>query len=69
MTDNHNANTEGTEAPKKSLAEAAKRMLEQKKQAQAGGAKGQGLHQSTEAKKMKSQMTKKINNQKRRTGV
>lgn len=67
--DEQNKATEQEAAPRKTgLADAAKRMLEQKKQAQASG-KSQSQHQSTEAKKLKSQMTKKINNQKRRTGV
>ncbi|MDF2926167.1 MAG: hypothetical protein K0R57_5081 [Paenibacillaceae bacterium] len=66
-----NTNTEAAnagEVKKTGLAEAAKRMLERKKQAQNQN-KGGKNHQSTEAQKMKSQMTKKINNQKRRTGV
>ncbi|THF73722.1 hypothetical protein [Cohnella fermenti] len=55
--------------PKKiSLAEAMKRKLEQKKQAQTG-AKGGTDHYSTSTKKMKSQINKKPNNQKKRTGV
>ncbi|CAM4045091.1 hypothetical protein COLU111180_20685 [Cohnella lubricantis] len=51
-----------------SLADAMKRKLEQKKQAQAQ-AKGGKDHFSTETKKMKSQINKKPNNQKKRTGV
>ncbi|RUS45183.1 hypothetical protein [Cohnella sp. AR92] len=55
--------------PKKiSLAEAMKRKLEQKKQAQYG-AKGSTDHYSTATKKMTSQIKKKPNNQKKRTGV
>lgn len=55
--------------PKKTgLAEAAKRLLEQKKQAAQG--KGNTKHQVPgNQQTMKSQQTKKINNQKRRTGV
>ena len=57
----------GAEVKKTGLAEAAKRMLELKKQSQKqNGGKG---HQSTESQKMKSQLTKKPNNQRRRTGV
>ncbi|MCC3375294.1 hypothetical protein [Cohnella sp. REN36] len=57
------------EEPKKiSLAEAMKMKLAAKKQAQAGG-KGSQDHYSTDTKKMKSQINKKPNNQKRRTGV
>lgn len=51
-----------------SLAEAMKRKLAQKKQAQAQ-AKGSQDHFSTDTKKMKSQINKKPNNQKKRTGV
>jgi hypothetical protein len=61
--------TEEAGEPKKvSLAEAMKRKLEQKKQAQTDG-KGQQDHYSTETKKMQSQIKKKPNNQKKRTGV
>lgn len=68
-TEQDKTSPEQPSAPKKTgLADAAKRLLEQKKQAQAGS-KGQKLQQSTETQKLKSQMTKKINNQKRRTGV
>ncbi|MCP8968083.1 hypothetical protein [Ectobacillus ponti] len=55
------------EAKKVSLQEAMKQMLEQKKQAQAGGKLENGLVKTT--KGMKSQQTKKPNNQRRRTGV
>ncbi|QQE75087.1 hypothetical protein KDJ56_03865 [Brevibacillus composti] len=60
---------DGVEETKKvSLAEAAKRMLEQKKQAQQG-AKGQQKHQMAGNQTMKSQQTKKISNQRRKMGV
>jgi hypothetical protein len=59
---------ESTEPKKVSLAEAMKRKLEQKKQAQSQG-KGQQDHHSTETKKLQNQINKKPNNQKRRTGV
>ncbi len=57
------------ETKKISLAEMAKRKLEMNK---AGGSVHGGKqagHQQTGTKKMKSQMTKKVNNQKKRTGV
>jgi hypothetical protein len=55
--------------PKKvSLGDAMKRMLEQKKQAQRQGQSRQD-HYSTDVKAMKSQIKKKPNNQKKRTGV
>jgi len=55
--------------PKKvSLGDAMKRMLEKKKQAQHGAKGGQGRY-STETKKLTSQINKKPNNQKKRTGV
>jgi hypothetical protein len=58
---------EEDEQPKKiSLGDAMKRMLEQKKQA---GSPSKGDHYTTETKKMKSQIKKKPNNQKKRTGV
>jgi len=56
------------EEPKKiSLAEAMKRKLEQKQQQ--AQAKGGRDHYSTETKKLQSQINKKPNNQKKRTGV
>lgn len=58
----------GQEPRKISLAEAMKRKLEQKKQA-ASASKAQQDHFSTETKKMRSQIKKKPNNQKKRTGV
>jgi hypothetical protein len=57
------------ETKKISLAEMVKRKLEMNKAgigAQGGRPAG---HQPTGTKKMKSQMTKKVNNQKKRTGV
>ncbi|MFB9757497.1 hypothetical protein [Ectobacillus funiculus] len=55
-------------APKKvSLQEAMKQMLANKKQGQATGKTDNGLVKNTKA--MKSQQTKKPNNQRRRTGV
>lgn len=64
------SNVENNEqaAPKKvSLQEAMKQMLANKKQGQATEKTGNGLVKST--KTMKSQQTKKTNNQRRRTGV
>lgn len=64
------SNVENNEqaAPKKvSLQEAMKQMLANKKQGQATGKAGNGLVKNT--KTMKSQQTKKPNNQRRRTGV
>jgi len=58
----------GSEPKKVSLAEAMKSKLAQKRQAQAA-AKSSQDHYSTDTKKMKSQINKKPNNQKRRTGV
>ena len=52
---------------KVSLAEAAKRMLSQKKQSQAAGKQHKGAPMSEQ--QVRSQITKKPNNQKRRTGV
>jgi hypothetical protein len=70
MSDNHTSPADASaEQPKKSSqADAIKRILERKKQAQqnAGGRQG---HSSTEGKKMKTQIHKVQNNQKRRTGV
>ncbi|MBW5448038.1 hypothetical protein GE107_18435 [Cohnella sp. CFH 77786] len=61
--------SESGQPPKKiSLAEAMKRKLEQKKQA-SSPAKARQDHFSTETKRMKSQIKKKPNNQKKRTGV
>ncbi|TFE23318.1 hypothetical protein [Cohnella luojiensis] len=59
----------GAEEPKKlSQAEAIKRILEKKKQAQQQ-ANGQQGNNSSGPKKMKTQIHKVQNNQKRRTGV
>ncbi|WP_391573765.1 hypothetical protein [Cohnella sp.] len=72
MTDkNTNPAVEGQhgEAEKKlSQAEAIKRILERKKQGRQAGANGKGAF-STDTKKMKTQIHKVQNNQKRRTGV
>lgn len=59
---------EAAESKKVSLADAAKRMLQQKKQAQG---KSQGVPKNHESGQptMKSQNTKKINNQRKRMGV
>ena len=57
------------ETKKISLAEMAKRKLEMNKAGgNAHGGKHAG-HQQSGTKRMKSQMTKKVNNQKKRTGV
>lgn len=59
---------ETNETPKKvSLQDAVKRQLEAKKN-QAANKKG-GSGASLEAKKMKSQQTKKVNNTRRKMGV
>ncbi|USB32632.1 hypothetical protein [Paenibacillus sp. YPG26] len=59
--------TEETKEPKKiDLAEAMRLKLQQKKQNQASNKQGQNGLQST--KTLKSQNTKKPNNQRRRTG-
>jgi len=56
--------------PKKiSLAEAMKRKLEQKRQQQGQAEGGSRDHYSSETKKLQSQIKKKPNNQKKRTGV
>jgi len=71
MSDNQESSAEtgkGEEQPKKlSQADAIKRILEKKKQARQQGAGKGGF--STETKKMKTQIHKVQNNQKRRTGV
>lgn len=60
--------TETNETPKKvSLQEAVKRQLEAKKN-QAANNKGSNGN-SKEAKKLKSQQTKKVNNTRRKMGV
>ncbi|AJY74386.1 hypothetical protein [Paenibacillus beijingensis] len=78
MSENEQRQAAGTEdvsssaaagEPRKvSLAEAVKRKLEQKKQQQAVGRNSVG-HHDTGTKAMKSQMTKKPNNQRKRMGV
>lgn len=62
------AEDRGGEPKKVSLGDAMKRMLEKKKQAQREAKGGQG-HYSTDTKKLTSQINKKPNNQKKRTGV
>lgn len=57
------------EPRKVSLAEAMKRKLAQKKQEQAKSKDLPNGHHTTDVKQMKSQINKKPNNQKRRTGV
>ncbi|WP_036718015.1 hypothetical protein [Paenibacillus harenae] len=60
---------ESAEQPKKlTQAEKAKQLLAQKKQAQAGGLPGQ-KHHSTGTQALKSQNTKKVNNQRKKMGV
>jgi hypothetical protein len=67
--ENESGCTKMSDEPKKvSLGEAMKRKLEQKQQEQSQ-AKGQQTHYSTDTKKMQSQIKKKPNNQKKRTGV
>jgi hypothetical protein len=62
-------NADQSEQPKKlSQADAIKRILEQKKQAQLQNQGGQ-KHHSTGTKKMTNQINKKPNNQKKRMGV
>lgn len=62
------ASAEPSAEPKKlSQADAIKRILEQKKAKQQGN--GQQGFNGTDTKKMKSQINKVQNNQKRRTGV
>ncbi|WP_127532055.1 hypothetical protein [Paenibacillus kobensis] len=70
MEENHKSpDAEETKEPRKiSLAEAMKRKLQEKKQAQSQG-KGQQVNAQAGVKKMSSQIKKKPNNQKRRTGV
>lgn len=50
-------------------AERAKQLLAQKKQNAAGGKPGQQKHLSTGTQEMKSQNTKKVNNQRKKMGV
>ncbi|RED55506.1 hypothetical protein [Cohnella lupini] len=71
MSDNNTnpADKEAGEQPKKqSQADAIKRILEKKKQAQLQ-ANGQQGNMDSGPKKMKTQIHKVQNNQKRRTGV
>ena len=67
MTDEQKTQPE-SEAPKKvSLADAIKNKLAQKK-AEQSAQKGSKSHANNSGPGMKSQMTKKVNNQRRRTG-
>lgn len=66
--DQPSASAEQPEQRKISLAEAMKRRLAEKKQAGAQ-ASGQKSGFSTDVKQMRSQIKKKPNNQKKRTGV
>jgi hypothetical protein len=60
---------EAAEQPKKlTQAEKAKQLLAQKKQAKGGGMAGQ-QHHSTGTQELKSQNTKKVNNQRKKMGV
>jgi multidrug efflux pump subunit AcrA (membrane-fusion protein) len=70
MTDDkRDQETAEAEQPRKmTQAEAAKRLLAQKKQAQTNAAQGHQA-QGGGTKMMKSQNTKKINNQRKRMGV
>ncbi|HAQ07614.1 MAG TPA: hypothetical protein DCR24_08880 [Bacillus bacterium] len=62
-------NTNNSEVPKKkmSLQEAIKQQLENKKKNEAGGKAN--ANQLDQTKKMKSQQTKKVSNQRRKMGV
>ncbi|AZB41597.1 hypothetical protein CEF21_04385 [Bacillus sp. FJAT-42376] len=62
-----NKQTNDQPKPKMSLQEAMKNKLAAKKKEQSGGQADNGLVKST--KKMTNQLTKKPNNQRRRTGV
>ncbi|WP_322906746.1 hypothetical protein [Paenibacillus campi] len=59
--------SEDVAAKKQSQAEMAKRLLAQKKQNSQG--KGANSQQSTGTKSLKSQMTKKVNNQRKKMGT
>lgn len=64
-----NEENQAVEQPKQlTQAEKAKQMLAQKKQNKTGGAPGQ-THLSTGTQAMKSQNTKKVNNQRKKMGV
>jgi len=65
---NPSAGADKQEQKKISLAEAMKQRLAQKKQAASQGG-GQQSGFSTDVKQMRSQIKKKPNNQKKRTGV
>lgn len=63
-----NEHNEAAEQPKKlTQAERAKQLLAQKKQSQNGGPGSK--HQSTATQELRSQNTKKINNQRKKMGV
>ncbi|GFN33970.1 hypothetical protein [Paenibacillus xylaniclasticus] len=69
MEDKDKSNGEQSKEPRRiSLAEAMKRKLQEKMQAQFQS-KGQPANSNTGVKKLQSQIKKKPNNQKRRTGV
>jgi len=69
MSEQNEQQNESAEEPKKlSQAERAKQLLEQKKQSKAGSPSGQ-KHLSTGTQEMKSQNTKKVNNQRKKMGV
>ncbi|MFF2886575.1 hypothetical protein [Paenibacillus sp. NPDC057967] len=63
-------NEQNEAQPSKALsqAERAKQLLAQKKQAASGGKPGQ-KHLSTGTQELKSQNTKKVNNQRKKMGV
>lgn len=71
MTDSQPTQNPSDNEPAKkiTLAEAAKQLLAQKKQAQAGNKAQSKHHPGNQPMTMKSQQTKKSNNQRRRTGV
>ncbi|WP_409346960.1 hypothetical protein [Paenibacillus sp. MBLB4367] len=66
MAESTNHEAEAGEPKKVSLADAVRNKLAQKKQAQSNGSNVHGKDNA--AKKVASQMTKKVNNQRRRTG-
>ncbi|MFC4779575.1 hypothetical protein ACFO9Q_22575 [Paenibacillus sp. GCM10023252] len=69
-TEPTNHEDQAEQQPKKvSLAEAAKQRLAQKKQAQGGNALPGQKHTAGNGPAMKSQNTKKVNNQRKRMGV
>ncbi|RAV20607.1 hypothetical protein [Paenibacillus contaminans] len=66
MAESTNHETEASEPKKVSLADAVRNKLAQKKQAQSNDSNIRSKDNA--AKKVASQMTKKVNNQRRRTG-